>query len=136
MLKLVQIDNGVFDLAPEDPNATEDEAAQAAAETLVYAVLHTDQIAPAGRVDDPFDQRGWWHDETRGIGWWYVRRQALGDKARRESLNMAKRALEAKSEALTGVVVTEVIDPRNVSSVMLEISGKHNGRQFIMRAPL
>jgi phage gp46-like protein len=136
MLKLVQIDNGVFDLAPEDPNATEDEAAQAAAETLVYAVLFTDQIAPEGRVDDPFDQRGWWHDETRGVGLWYVRRQALGDKARNESLNMIKRALEDKSNALSDITITDTTDPRNVSSVILQITGQHNGRQFIMKTAL
>jgi len=136
MLKLVQIDNGVFDLAPEDPNATEDEAAQAAAETLVYAVLYTDQVAPAGRVADPFDQRGWWHDETRGVGLWYVRRQALGEKARNESLIMIKRALEDKSNALSDITVTDITDARNVSSVILQITGQHNGRQFIMKVPL
>lgn len=136
MLKLVQINNGVFDLAPEDPNATEDEAAQAAAETLVYAVLYTDQIAPEGRVGNPFDQRGWWYDETRGTGLWYVRWQALSDKARREALNMIKRALEDKSNALSDIAVTDITDARNVSSVMLEISGKHNGRQFIIKTSL
>lgn len=133
MLKLVQIDNGVFDLAFDDP-ALQD--ADAAAATLIYATLFTDQVAPVGRVADPFDQRGWWHDPDRGTGLWYVRRQALSDKARRESLNMIKRALEAKSDAFTNIVVTEVIDPRNVSSVMLEISGKHNGVQFIMMTSL
>jgi len=136
MLKLVQLDNGVFDLAPEDQNATEDEAAQAAAETLVYAILFTDQIAPEDRVADSFDQRGWWHDETRGVGLWYVRRQALGDKARNESLNMIKRALEDKSNALTDITVTDTTDARNVSSVILQITGQHNGRQFIMKTSL
>jgi len=136
MLKLVQIDNGVFDLAPEDQNATEDEAAQAAAETLVYAVLFTDQIAPEGRVDNPFDQRGWWYDEMRGVGLWYVRWQALGDKARNESLNMIKRALEDKSNALSDIVVTDTTDAGNVSSVILQITGKHNGRQFIIKTSL
>lgn len=133
MLKLVQLDNGEFDLAFDDPALQDTDAAAA---TLIYATLFTDQIAPAGRVADPFDQRGWWHDAARGTGLWYVRRQALSDKARRESLNMIKRALEAKSEALTDIVVTEVIDPRNVSSVILEISGKHNGLQFIMKSSL
>ena len=85
MLKLVQIDNGVFDLAFDDP-ALQDE--NAAVQTLIYASLFTDQIAPAERVADPFDQRGWWHDPARGTGLWYVRRQALSDKARAEALNM------------------------------------------------
>lgn len=133
MLKLIQLDNGVFDLAFDDP-ALQD--ADAAAATLIYATLFTDQIAPAGRVADQFDQRGWWHDTARGVGLWYVRRQALNDKARRESLNMIKRALEAKSESLTDIVITDVTQAGNVSSVILEISGKHNGRQFIMRTPL
>lgn len=136
MLKLVQIDNGVFDLAPEDPNATVEDAAQAALETLVYATLFTDQIAPAGRVADPFDQRGWWHDPNRGTGLWYVRWQALSDKARREALNMVKRALEAKTTSFTGITVTDITPAGNVSSVMLEIAGQHNGRQFIMRTSL
>lgn len=136
MLKLVQIDNGVFDLAPEDPNATEDEAAQAAVETLVYAVLFTDQIAPEGRVADPFDQRGWWHDKDRGTGLWYVRRQALGSKARQEAINMVQRALEAKSEALADILITDVTKAGSVSSVILNISGVHNGRKFNLRSQL
>lgn len=136
MLKLVQIDNGVFDLAPEDPDATVDEILQAAIETLIYAILHTDQIAPAGRVADPFDQRGWWHDPQRGTGLWYVRWQALSDKARREALNMVKRALEAKTTSLAAISVADVTPAGNVSSVMLEIAGQHNGHQFIMKTSL
>lgn len=136
MLKLVQIDNGVFDLAAEDPNATEDEAAQAAVQTLVYATLFTDQIAPADRVADPFDQRGWWHDPARGTGLWYVRRQALSAKARTETLNMIKRALESKSAALSDIEITDLTSAGNVSSVILGITGLHNGRKFTLEAAL
>jgi phage gp46-like protein len=133
MLKLIQTDNGVFDLAFDDP-ALQDE--QSVLETLVYATLFTDQIAPAGRVADPFNQRGWWHDPQRGTGLWYVRWQALSKSARKEAINMVKRALEAKVDALTEITVTDITAARNVSSVTLEISGKHNGRKFTMRAAL
>ncbi|MDO9233024.1 MAG: phage GP46 family protein [Methylotenera sp.] len=136
MLKLIQTDNGVFDLAHEDPNATEDEAEQTALETLVNATLHTDQIAPEGRVADQFDQRGWWYDKDRGTGLWYVRRQALGSKARQEAINMVRRALEAKSEALSDIVITDLTEAGNVSSVILNISGVHNGRKFNLRSQL
>ena len=133
MLKLVQIDNGVFDLAFDDP-ALQDE--NAAVQTLVYTTLFTDQIAPAERVADPFDQRGWWHDPARGTGLWYVRRQALSAKARTESLNMIKRALEAKTNALTNIIVTDLTSAGNVSSVILGITGLHNGRKFTLEAAL
>ncbi len=133
MLKLVQIDNGVFDIAFADPALPDDAAI---VETLVYATLFTDQIIPLDRVTDPFDRRGWWHDADRGTGIWYVRRQALSSAARREALNMVQQALLAKSPALTDIVVTDLTSPRNVSSVALEISGQHNGYKFTMRASL
>lgn len=133
MLKLVQLDNGVFDLAFDDP-AMQDE--DAAVQTLIYATLFTDQVAPAGRVADPYDQRGWWRDPARGTGLWYVRRQALSDKARAEAINMVKRALEAKSDALTDITVTDVTEARNVSSVILQVTGLHNGRKFLIKATL
>ena len=105
-------------------------------QTLIYASLFTDQIAPAERVADPFDQRGWWHDPARGTGLWYVRRQALSDKARAEALNMIKRALEAKTNALTNIIVTDLTSAGNVSSVILGITGLHNGRKFTLEATL
>lgn len=133
MLKLIQIDNGVFDLAFDDP-ALQDE--QAALETLVYATLFTDQIAPVGRVADPYDQRGWWYDPQRGTGLWYVRRQALGSKARQEAINMITRALAAKEPALSDINITDITQAGNVSSVILNISGVHNGRKFNLRSQL
>lgn len=133
MLKLVQTDNGVFDIAFADPAMPDENAAVA---TLVYATLFTDQIIPLDRATDPFDKRGWWHDEARGTGLWYVRRQALSSAARQEAINMVKQALLAKSPALSDIVVTDVSSARNVSSVTLEVAGKHNGIKFTMRASL
>lgn len=136
MLKLVQTDWGRFDLALDDP-AQDD--AEAAAATLVYAVLYTDAEAPAGRVDDGFDRRGWWADPQAGSGLWHVRRQPLNSAARREALDMVRTALTTRSPALSSIEVQEVTqdDPAgNVSSVSLEVTGFHNGRKFIVRAPL
>lgn len=141
MLNLVQIDNGIFDLVFDDPalndaDATEESADRAVA-TLVYAVLFTDAQAPASRVADSFDRRGWWADPQAGSGLWHVRRQPLSSAARREALSMVQTALMTHAPALTGVEVQEVTHPAgNVSSVSLEITGSHNGRKFIVRAPL
>lgn len=126
MLKLIQTELGVFDLAYE---TSADDLQQTALATAIYAALLTDQRAADGRVDDPFDQRGWWYDPQRGTGWWYVRRQALSDAARRETLNMAKRALDALP-AFTDVEITEVQTSGNISSVTLEITGSYYGRRF------
>ncbi|BCB28440.1 hypothetical protein SKTS_33260 [Sulfurimicrobium lacus] len=136
MLKLVQTDWGVFDLAFDDP-ALDD--ADAAVATLVYGVLFTDAEAPAGRVADSFDRRGWYADPSRGSGLWHVRRQPLNSNARREALAMIRTALTARAPALTDIQTQEVTlaEPAgNVSSVFLEVTGYHNGRKFIVRAPL
>jgi phage gp46-like protein len=134
MLKLVQVDNGVFELAFDDPA---DDDADAAVATLVYAVLYTDAVAPERRVADVYERRGWWADPPAGTGLWYVRRQALTGAARREALDMVKVALQARAPGLSGVEVQEVTQSAgNVSSVFLEVTGSHNGRKFIVRAPL
>lgn len=132
MLKLVQIDNGVFDLAFDDP-VLSDEAA--AAETLVYAVLFSDAEAPVSREPDRFNRRGWIDDPAAGSGLWHVRRQPLGSAARRETLAMIESALT--SHGLTSVQVSEVGGAAgNVSSVALQVSGQHNGRQFLVKVGL
>ena len=136
MLKLVQTDWGRFDLAYDDP-ANDD--ADAAAATLVYAVLFTDAEAPSDRVDNAYDRRGYWGDSSAGTGLWYVRRQPLNSAARREALDMIRTALTAQATALTDVEVLETTSTDaagNVSSVFLEVSGFHNGRKFIVKAPL
>lgn len=134
MLKLVQIDNGIFDLAFDDPALADDAAA---VETLVYAVLMTDAEAPVARVPDRFDRRGWWADPTKGSGLWHVRRQPLGSAARRETLTMIATALAGRNPGLSGVTVTEDAGAAgNVSLVSLVVSGRHNGRNFTMRVPL
>jgi len=134
MLKLVQIDNGVFDLVFDDPALNDADAAVA---TLVYAALFTDAEAPVDREPDRFARRGWWADTQAGSGLWHVRRQPLGGSARHEALAMVQSALISHSPALTEVNVTERAVPTgNVSSVFLEITGLHNGRKFILSTPL
>lgn len=134
MLKLVQIDNGVFDLAFDDPALADDAAA---VETLVYGVLGVDMEAPADRVADRYERRGWWADPAKGSGLWYVRRQPLGSVARRETLQMIATALAKRDPALTGIEVTELGGSAgNVSSVFLQVAGQHNGRQFVVKVPL
>lgn len=134
MLKLVQTDWGRFDLAFDDPALSDADSAVA---TLVYAVLFTDSEAPATRVAESFDRRGWWADPVAGSGLWHVRRQPLNSSARREALDMIRSALSTRAPALEGVEVREVPQSAgNTSSVLLEVSGLHNGRKFIVRAPL
>ncbi|MDT4328549.1 phage GP46 family protein [Methylomonas sp. MS20] len=132
MLKLIQVDNGVFDLAFDDPVLVDEHAAL---ETLVFTALFTDAEAPDRRVPDRYERRGWWADPAVGTGLWYLRRQGLGDAARREALWMVKQSLI--DHGLTDVTVTE--DPAgagNVSGVFLLIAGSHNGRTFNMSVPL
>ncbi|QSB03465.1 phage GP46 family protein [Methylomonas sp. BW4-1] len=131
MLKLVQIDIGVFDLQFDDPALND---TQAAIETLVYAVLFTDAEAPASRVPDRYERRGWWADPEAGTGIWHVRRQGLSDAARREALSMVEQAL--LDHGLTEVSVSEQAGAGNVSSVFMIITGLHNGRIFNMSVPL
>lgn len=135
MLKLVQTDWGVFDLEVDDPANSDADAAVA---TLVYATLYTDAEAPLDRVDDSYDRRGWYADSTAGSGLWHVRRQALSDNARREALSMVRTAL-MRSSAITDLDVNEITPDDatgSVSSVFIEVTGFHNGRKFLVRAPL
>lgn len=130
MLKLIQIDNSVFDLV-FDEASVDDEAIH----TVLYAVLFTDAEAPGSRVPDQFDRRGWWAEPEAGTGLWHVRRQSLSQSARREAVFMIEQAL--LDHGVTAVSVTE--DPvvsGNVSGVFLRISGLHNGRQFNVSVPL
>lgn len=135
MLKLIQTDWGRFDLAFDDPALGDVDAAVA---TLIWGVLFTDAEAPASRVPERFDRRGWFADPAAGSGLWHVRRQPLHASARREALGIIRDALLARWAAFSDLVVTEVQLPAagNVSSVAIEVSGQHNGRKFVVRAPL
>lgn len=134
MLKLVQIDNGVFDLAADDPAARDDDAAVA---TLVYAALFTDARAPRDRVDGAYARKGWWEDPEAGSGLWYVRWQALSDQARIEAFNMVRQALARHAPDLADIEISDLTThPGNVSSVILKVTGTHNGRKFIVNVPL
>lgn len=135
MLKLVQTDWGVFDLAFDDPAGDDDAAAVA---TVVYATLFSDAAAPAAREPDTYQRRGWWADSAAGTGLWHVRRQPLGSAARAETLAMMRQALSV-APALTDVVVEDVSGSAaagNVSSVVVAVSGNHNGRRFITKVTL
>jgi phage gp46-like protein len=136
MLKLIQTAPCQFDLALDDPA---DNDAQAAAATLVYATLFTDQLAPARRVPEQWDRRGWYHDPQAGSGLWHVRRQPLTPTARQEAILLVERVLVRAAPALRDISVREIIpsDPSgNISSLWLEIAGTHNGRAFLVRVPL
>jgi phage gp46-like protein len=136
MLKLTQTDWGQFDLAFDDPAAEDENAATA---TLIYAALFTDAAAPASRVPEHFDRRGWYADPELGSGLWHVRRQALNAAARREVVAHVEQALARAAPALSNIAVD--IDTTsdvavNISRVSLVITGTHNGRNFTVRAPL
>jgi len=131
MLKLVQIDNGKFDLAFDDPALADEDAAVA---TLVYAVLFGDSEAPANAVSDRYERRGWWADPQAGCPLWYIRRQPLGSAARQATLDAVSRALTA--HGLQGIKVADVSLAGDVSGVMLQISGQQSGRDFMMGVPL
>lgn len=136
MLKLIQTDWGKFDLAFDDPAAADADAAVA---TLVYAVLFTDAAGPVERVGDVWSRRGWWADEAAGTGLWHVRRQPLTDAARREAEHMIRQALIERSAALSEVSVSLVQSSDaagNVSSVLVDVTGLHNGRKFAIKAAL
>jgi phage gp46-like protein len=135
MLKLIQTNWCEFDLAFDDPEEANIEAAVA---TLVFAVLFTDQEAQS-RVSDSYDRRGWYKDPQAGTGLWHIRRQPLTLDAEREAVAQVEMALKTKAPALVGVTVRVVKTPGpagNISSVYLEIAGRHNGAKFIFRAPL
>ncbi|PPD31133.1 MAG: baseplate assembly protein [Methylomonas sp.] len=131
MLKLVQVDNGQFDLAFDDPAKGD---VDAAIETVVVAALFTDAEAPAARVDDRYDRRGWWANPDAGSGLWHLRRQPLHSAARREALVLVEGAL--LDHGLASVTVTEQSSVGSVSGVFMQITGSHNGRDFAMSIPL
>lgn len=132
-LCLAQVDNGVFDLSFVDASL---EAPPV--ETLVYAVLFTDQEAPAARVVDRYERRGWWMDPQAGTGLWYVRRQALTEAARQEAMEMIRMALEAHAPALSGIEVSEMAggEAARVSGLFVQVTGLYAGRRFVVSVPL
>lgn len=125
MLKLVQVDNGVFDLQFDDPALNDPDAT---IRTVVYAALFTDAEAPERRVADRYERRGWWADPEAGSGLWHVRWQGLSEAARREALFIVRQAL--LEHGVFDVSVVEQIVPGNVSSLFMRVSGLHNGRNF------
>ena len=134
MLKLIQTAPCEFDLALDDPAE-----ANTAAATIIYAILFTDAEAPLRRVSEQWDRRGWYNDPQAGSGLWHVRRQPLTRAARLEAVALIERTLARAAPALKDIAVHEVTpsDPAgNVSSLMIEITGSHNGRKFLVRVPL
>ncbi len=142
MLKLIRLEGNVIDLAFDDPalaTTDEDASASAAAATVIYCELYTDAEAPSGLAANRFDRRGWYYDPAAGTIIWCVRRQPLDEKARRQTLNNLTTRLTSRDPAFSDVAVEEEVpaDPAgNISSVLVKITGFHNGRKFIVRAPL
>lgn len=132
MLRLVQIDNGRFDLAFADTTATDN---MDDVETIVYAALFTDQEAPDERIDDRYDRRGWWADPAAGSGLWHVRRQALTDTARAEALDMVRQTLEKRAVGLSDITVS-MEDSVNPDSLYLTITGTYRSRKFTLKVTL
>jgi phage gp46-like protein len=132
MLKLIQTGPCEFDLAADDPAGDD---ANAAAETLVYAALFTDQEAPPRRVPEQWDRRGWYKSPQAGSGLWHVRRQPLTPAARLEAVAMIEQTLRRAAPALENLAVQET-PAGNVSSVIVAITGNYRGRQIIVRVPL
>ncbi|MDR2188957.1 MAG: phage GP46 family protein [Azonexus sp.] len=133
MLKLIQTAWGQFDLALDDGSP------EAAVETAIYAILFTDARAPADRVPDTYDRRGWYADESAGSGLWHVRRQALTGAARREAIAMIQTALLARAPAFANIEVSDATPPGDAGSISrltVNITGQHNGRSFALRVPL
>lgn len=126
MLQIIQTAYGHFELAPI--SSTENKAL-AIAKSVVLTNLLTDQQAPADRVHDEFDRRGWWYDLTKGTGIWYVRRQALTDAARRETLRMIREGLK-NEPGMADVIVTDVSQQGNVSSLEVDIRGTYYGEPW------
>ncbi len=133
MLKIIQTAWGRFELAFDDPALADDDAAVA---TMVYAALATDAEAPEHREADRYFRRGWWADPAAGTGLWHVRRQPLNAEARAETLAMIRRALAKAAPALTDIAVKDGSAPENVSSLLAVISGRHHGREFLIKVPL
>lgn len=131
MLKLVQIDNGQFDLAYNDPVLLDD---MAALEAHVYTVLFSDAEAPIARVQDRYERRGWWANPQEGSGLWHLRRQPLSVAARSETLAMIKAAVLRFGPGLTAVEVTEVPSSAAYNaSLFIQVSGYLNGNPFAVR---
>jgi phage gp46-like protein len=141
MLKIIQTAPGEFDLTFDDPALNDEDAAVA---TLVYAILFVDAEAPPERAPDRYERRGWWAEPARGSGLWHVRRQPLGSAARAETLAMLADALSKADPALKDVQVSEITaastgsgqdSTGNVSRVVVQVTGTHNGRQFLVKVP-
>lgn len=122
MLKIVQTEWGVFDLAFD---STVPRDAETAFATLVYAVLFTDAEADELKVPDRYERRGWWFDAELGSLIWILRQQPLSTQTRLAVLDNVTNALSARPE-LSNVVVTDITPPRTVSSMSIAITALYN----------
>lgn len=125
MLKLVQTDWGVFDLAfDETASNAENQFA-----SIIYGVLFTDAEADESYVPDRYERRGWWFDAEFGSLIWILRQQPLSTKTRQDVLSNVTSALSARSE-LSSVKVTDITPPGIVSSMQIAISAFYNDTQY------
>ena len=132
MLKIVQIDNEVFDIV-FDANAMPD--VQTAFATLVYAVLFTEAEADQRQMPDRYQRRGWWFDNTAGSLIWWYRKQPLSRETRLGVIANITQALNSHP-ALTEVVVTDITPVGNVSSLFIEIAATYNSLQSLITVEL
>lgn len=122
MLKIVQTEWGVFDLAFD---STVPRDAEIAFATLVYTVLFTDAEADELKVPNRYERRGWWFDAEFGSLIWILRKQSLSMQTRLAVLDNVTNALSARPE-LSDVVVTDITPPRTVSSMSIAITALYN----------
>ncbi|TAK94154.1 hypothetical protein EPO05_06675, partial [Patescibacteria group bacterium] len=129
MLKLVQTNWGMFDLA-FDENAVFD--AETAFSTLVYAALFTDAEADELQAPDRYERRGWWYDPTLGSLIWWLRQNPLSKQIRAATIENITNVLSAYP-ALSNVVVEDITPPRSVSLLIVTISALYNGVNVILK---
>ena len=122
MLKLIEIDNGQFDLVFD---ATAMANSQIAFTTLVYAILFTDAAANENQEPDRYQRRGWWFDNTAGSQIWWYRKQALSKDVRLAVINNITYALSSHP-ALSNVDVTDKSSVGNVSCLTVSITAVYN----------
>ncbi|GAB6139930.1 hypothetical protein JCM14076_06590 [Methylosoma difficile] len=132
MLKLIEVETGLFDLV-FDVNASND--AQTAFTTFVYAVLFTDAEASSLQQPDRSQRRGWWFDPAAGSLIWWYRQQPLSQEVRRATIDNITTAL-LSHPALTDVVVLDISPAGSVSSLFVSIAATYNNLKSLVTVQL
>lgn len=132
MLKLVEIETGLFDLAFDAAALSDPQTAFA---TVVYAILFTDAEASETQAPDRYQRRGWWFDSAAGTLVWWYRQQPLSKQTRLGVINNITNALNSHP-ALTEISVTDISPVGNVSSLTLSIAATYNNLNSLITVPL